>query len=74
MRLEEERIESLKNTPDLMRSAADNLDEEEIKSGWATGKKKAGIKLNRNEVKFEIDEDFFDIIKVNEQERREAIE
>ena len=57
-----------------MRSVADELDEEEIKSGWDQGKKKTSIKFNRNEVKFEIDEDFFDIIKINEQERRDAIE
>ena len=57
-----------------MRSVADELDEEEIKSGWTTGKKKSCIKFNRARSSFEIDEDFFDIIKINEQERRDAIE
>ena len=57
-----------------MLSAADSLDLEEIKSGWVSGKKKTSIKFNRNTISFEIDEDFFDIIMINEQERREAIE
>ena len=57
-----------------MRSVADELDEEEIKSGWTTGRKKTCIKFNRDRASFEIDEDFFDIIKINEQERRDAIE
>ena len=45
-----------------MRSVADELDEEEIKSGWTTGKKKSSIKFNRARSSFEIDDDFFDII------------
>ena len=57
-----------------MLSAADSLNEEEIKRGWVTGQKKASVKFNRNTTTFEIDDDFFDIIKINELERREAIE
>ena len=45
-----------------MRSVADELDEEEIKSGWTTGRKKTCIKFNRDRASFEIDDDFFDII------------
>ena len=55
-------------------SAADLEDEEEIKKGWEAGERKTMIKFNRKEAQFVIDKDFFDIININEFERREAIE